>query len=52
MCDRIGILNEGKLVMEGTTKSILEQARAGSLEEAFLRAIHAEEEVKEIAEEL
>ncbi|MFP3282682.1 MAG: ABC transporter ATP-binding protein [Nitrososphaeria archaeon] len=52
MCDRIGILNEGKLVMEGTTKSILEQARAGSLEEAFLRAIHAEEEVKEIAEAL
>ncbi|MGC9192187.1 MAG: ABC transporter ATP-binding protein [Conexivisphaera sp.] len=52
ICDRIGILNEGKLIMEGTTKSILEQARAGSLEEAFLRAIHAEEEIRELAEAL
>jgi ABC-2 type transport system ATP-binding protein len=52
ICDRIGILNEGRLVMEGTTRSIIEQARAGSLEEAFLRAIHAEEEVREIAEAL
>ncbi len=52
VCDRVGILDKGRLIMEGTTRSIMEQARAGSLEEAFLRAIHAEEEIKELAEAL
>ncbi len=52
ICDRIGILNEGRMLMEGATRSIMEQLHAGSLEEAFLRAIHAEEEIKGLVEAL
>ncbi len=52
LCDRIGIIDRGKMVVEGTTAQIMEQVHAGSLEDAFLKAIHAEEEIKELTEAL
>jgi ABC-2 type transport system ATP-binding protein len=36
LCDRIGIMYEGKLVAVGTIEKILEQANAKTLEEAFI----------------
>lgn len=36
LCDRIGIINKGKLVFEGTMNDILEQYKGLSLEEIFL----------------
>jgi ABC-2 type transport system ATP-binding protein len=36
LCDRIGIMYEGKLVAVGTIEQILEQANAKNLEEAFI----------------
>lgn len=37
LCDRIGIMHEGNLVAIGTIGEILEQARAKTLEEAFIK---------------
>lgn len=52
ICDRITIIDKGSEVTSGPTKEILEKLHAGSLEEAFLKAIHAEEEIKELTEAL
>jgi len=52
VCNRIGILNEGILITEGTPSEIKERAKAGTLEDAFLKAIHADEEIKAILEGL
>jgi len=52
VCNRIGILNEGDLITEGTLSEIKERAKAGTLEDAFLKAIHADEEIKAILEGL
>jgi ABC-2 type transport system ATP-binding protein len=52
VCNRIGILNEGDLITEGTLSEIKERAKAGTLEDAFLKAIHADEEIKMILEGL
>lgn len=48
VCNRIGILNEGSLIIEGTLDEIKEKVQAGTLEDAFLKAIHADEEIREI----
>ena len=37
LCDRIGIMHEGKLVAIGTIDEILDQAKAKTLEEAFIK---------------
>lgn len=37
LCDRIGIMHEGKLVAIGTIDEILVQAKAKTLEEAFIK---------------
>ncbi len=52
ICDRVAIINEGVLVQVGRTSDVVSELHAGSLEEAFLKAIHAEEEVKEVADSL
>ncbi|WP_252901654.1 hypothetical protein [Vulcanisaeta sp. JCM 14467] len=52
VCTRIGIINEGRLVMEGTPTEIMNAVNAGSLEEAFLRAIRAEDEIRGLLEGL
>ena len=52
VCSRIGIINEGVLVTEGTPGKIKEEANAGTLEDAFLKAIHADEEIRSILEGL
>ncbi|MGC9225744.1 ABC transporter ATP-binding protein [Caldivirga sp.] len=52
VCSRIGIINEGVLVTEGTPAKIKEEANAGTLEDAFLKAIHADEEIKSMLEGL
>lgn len=36
LCDRIGIIHQGKLVAVGTVKEILAQAQKSTLEEAFI----------------
>lgn len=36
LCDRIGIIHQGKLVAVGTVKEILSQAQKNTLEEAFI----------------
>ena len=52
VCDRVGILNEGVLITEGTIDEIKEGVKAGTLEDAFLKAIHADEEIRAILEGL
>lgn len=53
VCTRIGIMNAGKLVMEGGTPTeIMSAVNAGTLEDAFLRAIRAEDEIKGLLEGL
>ncbi|WP_243679192.1 ABC transporter ATP-binding protein [Vulcanisaeta distributa] len=39
VCTRIGIINAGRLIVEGTPMEIMNAVNAGSLEDAFLRAI-------------
>ncbi len=36
LCDRIGVINQGRLIAVGTVEEIVAQAGAGSLEEAFI----------------
>ncbi|BDR92400.1 ABC transporter ATP-binding protein [Vulcanisaeta souniana] len=52
VCTRIGIVSSGRLMMEGTPREIMSAANAGNLEDAFLRAIRAEEEIRELMEGL
>src|SRR3954452_25588666 len=46
LCDRVAIINEGKIVIEGT----LEELRAGgeSLEDAFVRIVGADQELERL----
>ncbi|MEM0097680.1 MAG: ABC transporter ATP-binding protein [Conexivisphaerales archaeon] len=52
ICTRIGIINAGKIMAEGTLQEIEEQANAGNLEDAFLKTIHADEQIKSLLEGL
>lgn len=44
LCDRIGIIINGKMVMEGTLPHILEETGTGELEDAFFELYKASEE--------
>jgi len=54
LCDRVGIIDEGKLVAEGALDELKLQAsqEKASLEQVFLRLTHQEDEVKEGVEVL
>ncbi|MFX0101201.1 MAG: ABC transporter ATP-binding protein [Candidatus Hodarchaeota archaeon] len=54
LCDRIGIINKGKLVIEGTLEELRSAANAAgaSLEDIFLKFTEQDESVKEIVEKL
>jgi ABC-2 type transport system ATP-binding protein len=54
LCNRIGIIDEGKLVAEGTVKQLRKMVKSvgGSLEEIFLRAVHQDAEVAATVEAL
>ena len=41
LCDIIGIIKEGKLLLEGTPKQIITHTAAGTLEEAYLKIMNA-----------
>ena len=49
LCDRVGIIDDGKLVGEGSMKDLREQAQTqdATLEQLFLRLTHQEDEVRE-----
>lgn len=53
LCDRIGIIDEGRMVAEGTVNELREMVKShGSLEEIFLRAVQQDEEVAETVKAL
>jgi ABC-2 type transport system ATP-binding protein len=49
LCDRVGIIDEGKLVGEGSMKDLREQAQTqdATLEQLFLRLTQQEDDVRE-----
>ncbi len=47
LCDRIGIINQGRLIAQGTVKEIITQTKTNTLEEAFI-AITGGVEEKEL----
>ena len=49
LCDRIGIIHQGKLVAVGTLKEILDQAQKSTLEEAFIALTGGAEEKELLA---
>ena len=49
LCDRIGIIHQGKLVAVGTVKEILAQAQKSTLEEAFIALTGGVEEKELLA---
>ncbi len=51
MCDRIGIIDKGKLIAEGTLKELRERSKRESLEDIFL-SLTGEDEIKEIVDGL
>ncbi len=51
MCDRIGIINKGKLIAEGTLEELRGKAKKESLEDIFL-SLTGEDEIKEIVNNL
>ena len=53
LCDRIGIIDDGKMVAEGTVDELRDLVKAhGSLEEIFLRAVQQDTEVAETVQAL
>jgi ABC-2 type transport system ATP-binding protein len=54
LCDRIGILNNGKLVAEGTLQELrsLSQEMGASLEDVFLKITEEDESIKNVLEKL
>ena len=54
LCDRIGILNNGKLVAEGTLQELrsLSQEMGASLEDVFLKITEEDESIKHVLEKL
>ncbi len=52
ICTRIGIISAGRIMVEGTLNEIEKQANAGNLEDAFLKTIHADEQIKSLLEGL
>ncbi|MFX1582605.1 MAG: ABC transporter ATP-binding protein [Promethearchaeota archaeon] len=53
LCNRIGIIDDGKMVAEGTVDELREMVKAhGSLEEIFLRAVQQDAEVAETVQAL
>lgn len=53
LCDRIGIIDDGRMVAEGTVDELREMVKAhGSLEEIFLRAVQQDAEVAETVQAL
>ncbi len=53
LCDRIGIIDEGRMVAEGTVNELRKMVKShGSLEEIFLRAVQQDEEVAETVKAL
>ncbi|MGC8558571.1 MAG: ABC transporter ATP-binding protein [Nitrososphaeria archaeon] len=52
ICTRIGIINAGSIMAEGTLQEIEEKANAGNLEDAFLKTIHADEQIRSLLEGL
>jgi len=46
MCDRIGLLHEGKLVAEGDLESLQAQSGVKRLSSIFLKLIHADEPIE------
>jgi ABC-2 type transport system ATP-binding protein len=53
LCNRIGIIDEGRMVAEGTVNELREMVKShGSLEEVFLRAVQQDEEVAETVKAL
>lgn len=55
LCDRIGIINEGKMIAEGTLeelRNIAKEAGAASLEDVFLKLTDEDESVKHVVEKL
>ncbi len=51
MCDRIGIIDKGKLIAEGTLEELRQKAKKESLEDIFL-SLTGEDEIKEIVDNL
>jgi ABC-2 type transport system ATP-binding protein len=51
MCDRIGIIDKGKLIAEGTLEELRTHAQKESLEDIFL-SLTGEDEIKEIVDNL
>ena len=49
LCDRIGIINQGKLVAVGTVDEIIRQTKTKTLEEAFIAIIGGVEEKELLA---
>ena len=39
LCDRVGLIHKGKLLLEGSVEEVKSKAAAGSLEEAFLKLV-------------
>lgn len=55
LCDRIGIINEGKMIAEGSLdqlRRIAEEAGAASLEDVFLKLTNENESVHNVVEKL
>ncbi len=52
ICDRIGVIYEGKIIAEGTIDELKQQAEEGTLEDVFLKLTKSRDEIDEIIAEL
>ncbi len=52
VCDRVGVIYEGKLVAEGTVEELKEMAREESLEDVFLKLTESKDEVSSLVKSL
>ncbi len=52
ICDRIGVIYEGRIIAEGTIDELKQQAEEGTLEDVFLKLTKSRDEIDEIIAEL
>ena len=39
LCERVAMINDGRVVLEGTPKELMERYSASNLEEVFVKAV-------------
>jgi len=52
VCDRVGIINEGRIIAEGTVGELKEKAQEANIEDVFLELTRSKDQVSSVVSAL